>query len=131
MSGGRPRRPAAEAQFVREAAAEMERTISAEALARVIATRVVDELAKYIEEGGDPILGAAGELRRYTSPTPYSMLAVDPSVSTIDLYVDQAVQRLRARQGRLLSPRDAATEVASLLGLVRKTLKSRYLRYLR
>lgn len=130
----RPARPPAERRAVAEAAAlvRAETGIStAEPLARIVATRVTATLASYIDEDMDPLLAAAGELRRRTYPTPFDTLATDERIDTLALFVAVRIDQLRNRSGRQNTALAEQTECRCALATVRSKLARRYLRTLR
>jgi hypothetical protein len=100
-------------------------------VARVIAERVVAELAAFLEEGDDPTFVALGDLKRRALPTPISRLATDPDIDTLRLYVEQAVFALRRRHGRKVSAAEANRLHKEHLAEVEEVLRGRYLRHLR
>jgi hypothetical protein len=129
----RPARPSAERCAVWEAAALVRAETgitAAEPVAGIVAVRVVEALNAYLDEEMDPLLAAAGELRRQTSPTPYDTLATDPEIDTLKLFVDELVERVKDRCGRR-SCRGEEVERQGAWASDREQLKGRYTRALR
>lgn len=128
MKVGQPGRPAMEARLVREAVASA--SGPREPLARALAREVVEELSAFLAED-DPMLVAIGKFKRHTLPTPAQALATDPEIDTVALFIDERVDRLRARAGRANSAIADETERRSILQHVERRLTGRYLRHLR
>lgn len=133
MAIGRgPTRPAIEGHLVRSAVdALAPRSAPREPLARDLAQQVVEELIAYLAEDDDPLLAAIGEAQRTVCPSPVVVLATDPNIDTLALFIDMRVERLRSRCGRGLSPGDEATELRNVMGAMADKLAGRYLRHLR
>jgi hypothetical protein len=103
----------------------------AEPVARVLAQRVVEELTAFLEEDSDPMCAAMGDLRRKLFATPETVLATDPDIDTLALFVAGRVNRVRNRNGRYLSPAADKIECHEVMCEVQGKIFSRYLRYLR
>jgi hypothetical protein len=130
----RPARPPAEHRAVIEAAALVRAETgltAAEPIAGIIAVRVVEALAAFLDEALDPVLSVAGELRRQTCPTPYDALATDADIDTLGLFLAERIERFRDRCGMILPVTEDAKERAAILGKVQARLADRYTRHLR
>lgn len=127
-----PARPPLEARLVREAVdALAHRTAPQEPLARDLARRVVEELAAFLVEPDDPLLSALGEMNRQVFPTPVVVLATNPEIDTLALFIDARVAALRDRNGRGLSDVEDVRECRTILKGMQERLARRYLRHLR
>lgn len=132
LSPGRPARPAAERRLVREFARSQAKPDAPRApIARALAARVVDHLRELVAEGSDPMMAAVSEKLRRAFPTPATMLATDPDVDTLALYVEARVEQLRNRNGCPLSPVNEQAEVSAAFAAVENRLALRYLKHLR
>lgn len=134
MAMARPARPAAEVAAVR-VAAELVRVdtglTAADPIAAIIAARVVETMQAYQAEGMDPFLAALGEARRKVAASPFDTLATDGDINTLDSFVTARMEKVRAREGRSLSPQEDQTECRAIWNDVRAKLHRRYLRVLR
>lgn len=127
-----PARPPLEARLVRQAVdAIAPRSAPREPLARDLARRVAEELAAFLVEPDDPLLSALGEVHRNAFPSPVIVLATDPDVDTLSLFVEARVEALRNRSGRGLSSGEDAAERRTIIAEVEARLAGRYLRHLR
>jgi hypothetical protein len=127
-----PARPPLEARLVREAVdAVAPRSGPREPLARDLARRVVDELARFLAEQDDALLATLGEVSRKAFPSPVATLATDPEVDTLTLFVDARLESMRTRYGRSLKPHEDAQEIREIFAMITKRLTGRYLRHLR
>lgn len=131
MTGGRPRRPAAEARLVREALAGMDPSAPREPIARALAARVVGHLRGVAAEASDPAVAAFGQLRRAVLPCPAVALAADPDINTLAEFIDARVKSLRKRNGWTLTAEQDRADVESCLAYVQVKLAARYLKILR
>ncbi|WP_375271233.1 hypothetical protein [Sphingomonas sp.] len=120
-----------EARLVAEAATKVGLSGRREPIARVIAGRVVEELAAFVDAGDDQIVAGLAEIRRAAFPSPFHSLATDPAVDTLSLFVERRVEKLRARAGRYLNPHDERVERQEVLAALEGLLTRRYLRHLR
>lgn len=130
----RPARPVGERVAVLAAArivrAETGLT-AADPIARTIAARVVVEMQGYLAEDKDPFLAALGEARRRVMRSAFATLAIDSTIDAIGLFVEERVERMRARSGRGLSEYDDEAECREVWNSVCARLWRRYLRQLR
>ncbi|MBW4330040.1 hypothetical protein KY084_04025 [Stakelama sp. CBK3Z-3] len=134
MAMARPARPREETAAVREAAdavrAETGLT-AADPVASIIARRVVEAARAYLDEEMDPFVAALKEAQRRLEGCPFDTLATDATIDTLGLFVAARVQRLQARQGRMIPSQDDEAECGELWAGVQKTLWRRYLKALR
>ena len=127
-----PARPPLEARLVREAVdAVAPQSVPREPLARDLARRVVEELVAFLAEPDDPLLAALGEMNRKVFMSPVAVLATDPEVDTLALFIDARVEALRDRCGRGLSVEEDKKERQTLMHEIEDRLAGRYLRHLR
>ncbi len=131
MKGGRPRRPAAEARLVREAAAAYPADAPREPIARDLAARVVVHLRGVAAEASDPAVAAFGQLGRAILPCPATSLASDPEINTLAEFIEARVKSLRQRNGWTLTVEQDRAEVESCLAYVQHKIAARYLSILR
>lgn len=129
----RPRRPVAEAQVVRRAAAMVvgERGLkSAKSIAAYIAERVVAELDR--ERDADPLeLTFAAVERALHPPCPIHTLASCPEINTAADFLRIRVRKLQDRSGRYLAGPGQAKEGSAVQAELRSLLASRYGRVIR
>lgn len=127
-----PARPPLEARLVREAVdAVAPRSAPREPLARDLARRVVEELVSFLAEPDDPLLTALGEMNRKVFPSAAVVLATDPDIDTLAVFIEARVDALRARSGRNLDATQDRAEVRGILATLEGRLSRRYLRHLR
>ena len=120
-----PARPPIEARLVREAVdAVAPRSALREPLARDLARRVVEELAAFLSEPDDPLLGIMGEMRRAVFSSPIVALATDPDIDTLALFIDARVQALRDRCGAARTSREGRACTARGINLNRDYAKA-------
>lgn len=131
MSGGRPRRPVAEARLVREAAAAYPADAPREPIARDLAARVVGHLRGVAAEASDPAVAAFGQLGRAILPCPATALASDPEINTLAEFIEARVKSLRQRSGWTLTVEQDRADVERCLSYVQHKITARYLAILR
>jgi len=127
-----PARPPIEARLVRDAVdAVAPRSAPREPLARDLARRVAAELAAFLDAPDDPLLCALNEMNRTIFPSPEVILATDPEVDTLALFIAARVEKLRVRYGRSLLSHEDLAERKAILADLEVRLAGRYLRHLR
>lgn len=131
MTGGRPRRPAAEVRLVQAAAADFDPATPRASIARDLAARVVGYLRGFAAEGGNPALAAVGDLGRAVIRSPAVLIASCPDIDAHGLFVDERVASLRRRDGASLPPDQERADVDACYATVQAKLSSRYLKILR
>ena len=128
----RPRRPRAEAEAAREAAAIVEAEsglTSAKALSREIAARVVNEFLHELE--ADPLDLAFAAIERELLRSPFRRLASCPDIDLASEFVKRRMKAVEDRQGRYLSTAEQAAERRAILSTLTSLLAGRYDRQLR
>lgn len=127
----RPRRPEAEARAVREAAkivrAETGLT-SVLALGREIADRVAAELVSDLD--ADPLDHAFAAIERDLLNSPFQRLATCPTIDTATDFLTLRFEKMRARNGRYLSPEEQRRERDAILRHLSDKLARRYSKHL-
>lgn len=129
----RPRRPFNEIGAVQEAANLLRRElgpISAKAISRIVASRVVQLMLDDIEQS-DPLVAALTAIEQRYSPSPFLTLATCPEIDTAAQFVSRRVGRLQARSGRYLTPAGQTREREEIADETRMHLAERYARHLR
>jgi hypothetical protein len=123
----RPRRPRAESQAVRQAAAIVRSETgltSAKALSREIAARVVKEFMHELE--ADPLDLAFAAIERALLRSPFQRLASCPDINLASEFVKRRMKAVEDRQGRYLSTADQAAECHLILCELEQVLARRY-----
>lgn len=131
MCMARPRRPQAECDLVRQAAAVIHGQrpdMSCSSVAQEVAVRVVAELLTEIDGlTADPLVSAL----RQVDPSPVTALATCPEIDTLSEFVDRRVAKVRDRSGAYLSAAQQNQEKQDICRSIEQTLSRRYLKHLR
>lgn len=130
----RPARPPEEAVAVREAAEIVRRETgltAISAISREIAKRVTADLTTFIDQDrDDPMVEALGAARRAINPSPFYVLATDPVIDTLELFLSVRTKTMQGRAGKYLSEKEAKAELWNTMENIGTKLKTRYATHL-
>lgn len=118
----RPARPQAERAAVLAAASGLLNVKSRRGKASALARKVLGELGRELER--DPFLS---QLEQVANGNPYAILAAH----ILDKVIEAQVDRLRARQGRIISVLEQRAEAGAIAADLEPLLVRRYERHLR
>ena len=135
MAMARPARPASEIAAVKAAAVIVRAETglrAAEAVARVIAARVIIALIAELErDPDDPLAEALVAVQQRLFQSPFLALATDPEANLFDHYIRLRMENLRENKGRYLTPEQFQQVRKKICARIMTTIATRYARLLR
>lgn len=96
-------------------------------ISREIARRVTVDLTSFIEhDADDPMAAAIDRVRLSLNPYPFHILATDPTIDSLALFLAQRIENLISRAGAYLSPSNVVLEQRQIQSEIFVLLTGRY-----